>query len=287
MATAADLQRTLNKLNLGFLFDILNRANIDPTIDVSDQNQLANYIDANPDAQSYIKERFKGNEYRVAAGMRPLKPTEYIEQEQSYIARLRENGMPVGFYDSPEDLAKLIGGDVGVTEFDSRIKQGYQAAMKAPQAVRQQLQNLYGVTDSELASYFLDPTRATDIMGRRKSASLFGRQIEASQIAAQGQMQAGMQLTAQTAEELAAEGVSADTAETGFRQLSEQQELFSSNLAGEQAISQEQQVSGTFGTNAQARQAIANRRRQRKASFEQGGSLGVAQTGVSGLGTAG
>lgn len=286
MATAADLRRTLNQLNLGFLFDILNRANIDPTIDVSDQNQLANYIDANPDAQSYMKERFKGNEYRVAAGMRPLKPTEYIEQEQSYLSRLRENGMPVGFYDSPEDLAKLIGGDVGVTEFDARIKQGYQAAMKAPQAVRQQLQNLYGVTDSELASYFLDPTRATDIMGRKKSASLFGRQIEASQIAAQGQVQAGMRLNAQTAEELAAQGVTADTAETGFRQLNEQQQLFQTNI-GEEEISQEQQISGTFGTNAQARQAIANRRRQRRASFESGGSLGVAQTGVTGLGTVG
>lgn len=286
MATAADLKRTLSRLGLDFLFDILNRANIDPTIDVSDQNQLANFIDANPDTQAYMKERFKGNDLRVQAGLRPLKPSEYIEQEQSYISRLRENGMPLGFYDSPADLAKLIGGDVGVTEFDARLRQGYQAAMKAPQAVKQQLQELYGVTQSDLAAYFLDPTTATDILGRKKSASLFGRQIEASQIAAQGQIQAGMQLNTQTAEELAAQGITADVAETGFRQLNEQQQLFQTNI-GEQDISQEEQIAGTFNTNAQARQAIANRKRSRKASFEAGGSLASTTAGITGLGTVG
>jgi hypothetical protein len=286
MASAADLKRTLSSLGLDFLFDILNRANIDPTIDVSDENQLANYIDANPDAQTYMKERFKGNEYRIQNGLRPLKPSEYVDQEQAYLQRLKDNGLPVGFYDSPADLAKLIGGDVGVTEFDARIRQGYQAAMKAPQAVKNQLQQLYGVTDQELAAYFLDPTRAADIMGRKKSADLFGRQIEAAQIAAQGQTQAGMQINAQTAEELAAQGVSASMAETGFSQIRDQQQLFQTNI-GEEDISQQEQISGTFGTNAQARQAIANRKRSRKAAFESGGSLGLSQTGVTGLGTAG
>lgn len=286
MASAADLQRTLNNLGLGFLFDILSRANIDPTIDVSDQNQLSNFINVNPEAQSYMKERFKGNEFRIQNGLRPLKPSEYIEQEQSYISRLRENGMPIGFYDSPADLAKLIGGDVGVTEFDARLRQGYQAAVKAPASVKKQLKELYGVTENDLAAYFLDPTVATDIMGRKKSAALFGRQIEASQIAAQGQIQAGMQVDAQTAEELAAQGISEEMAQTGFTQLSEQQQLFQSNI-GEQDISQQEQIAGTFGTNAQARQAIAARKRSRKATFEAGGSLSATSAGVTGLGTAG
>ena len=286
MASAADLKRTLSKLGLDFLFDILNKANIDPTIDVSSEDQLANYIDSDPNAQTYMKERFKGNDLRIQNGMRPLKPSEYIDQEQAYIARLRDNGLPVGFYDSPADLAKLIGGDVGVTEFDARIRQGYQAALKAPQSVKNQLQQLYGVTDQELAAYFLDPTRAADIMGRKKSSELFGRQIEAAQIAAQGQMQAGMKIDAQTAEELAAQGVSESMAQTGFTQLSEQQQLFQTNI-GERDISQQEQIAGTFNTNAQARQAIAARKRSRKAAFEAGGSLGLSQTGVTGLGTAG
>lgn len=158
--------------------------------------------------------------------------------------------------------------------------------MKAPQAVKNQLQQLYGVTDQELAAYFLDPTRAADIMGRKKSADLFGRQIEAAKIAAQGQTQAGMKIDVQTAEGLAAQNVSEDMAQTGFTQLNEQQQLFQSNI-GEQDITQQEQISGIFGTNAQARQAIANRRRSRKAAFESGGSLGLSQTGVAGLGTVG
>ncbi len=287
MATAADLQRTLDSLNLGFLFDILNRSNMDPTIDVEDRDQLSRYIDSNPEAQTMMKERFKGNEYRVANGMRPLKPSEYIEQEQAYISRLRDNGMPVGFYDSPADLARLIGGDVGAVEFDSRLRRGYQAALNAPQAVKRQLKELYGVDDADLAAYFLDPTRATDVIGRKKNAELFGRQIEAAQIAAQGQTQAGMRLTAQTAEELAAAGVTAQEAETRFATLADQRDLFQTQLQGETAITQEEQIGGTFGTNAAARQAIAERKRRRAAAFESGGSLGGTSTTAVGLTTAG
>lgn len=291
MATAADLKRTLDSLNLGFLFDILNKANIDPSIDVSNKDQLANYIDADPDAQTYMKQRFKGNEYRAAAGLRALKPAEYIEQEQAYLSRLRDNGLPIGFYDSQEDLAKLIGGDVGAVEFDARIRQGYQAALKAPQAVRQQLKDLYGVDETELAAYFLDPTRATDVIGRKKNADLMSQQISAAQIAAQGKTQAGFTLGLQTAEELVAAGITPAEAESKFGQILDQQELFRTttqeSMSGEQAITEQEQIAGTFGLNAEARKKIAERKRRRTSAFEQGGSLGATATGVSGLKTVG
>lgn len=287
MASAADLQRTLNSLNLGFLFDILSKANIDPTIDVTNQDQLSTFIDSNADAQALMKERFKGNDLRVANGLRPLKPSEYIDQEQAYIDRLKNNGMPVGFYDSPGDLAKLIGNDVGAVEFDARLRQGYQAAVNAPQSVKQQLQSIYGVTDSDLAAYFLDPTRATDVLGRKKNANLFGRQIQAAEIAAQGQTQAGISLNLQTAEELGAQGVSTAMAQTGFTQIGTTQELFNAMTAGETAITQQEQIAGTFGTNAAAAQRIATRKAKRKAEFGTGGSLSETQQGVTGLRTVG
>jgi len=291
MATPADLQKTLKTLGLDFLYDILDKANINPTIDVTNVDQLSNYIDSNKDAQDAIKVRFSGNDIREKNGLRRLKPTEYIQQEQDYLARLQARGMPIGFYDSQGELAKFIGSDIGVTELDARISQGYQAAQRAPQSVKDQLASLYNITEKDLAAYYLDPTSATDILDRKKNAELFGRQINAAQIAAQGQTQAGIQLGIGTAEELAAQGVTGETAQTGFTQIQEQQQLFATTTAeaasGQQAISQAEQISGTFGTNAAARQAIASRKRKRTAEFQQGGSLLASQTGNIGLGTVG
>ena len=291
MATAADLQKTLDTLGLGFLFDLLNKIVQDPSVDAADEDSVSRYIETDTASQDAIKKRFSGNQARVAAGMDPLKPSEYIALEQKYLTRLKDNGMPVGFYDSQEDLAKLVGGDVSPVEFDARIQRGYQAAMNAPQSVKQQLNNLYGITDSDLAAYYLDPTKTEDILGRKKSSTLFARQLEAANIANQAQSQANINLGAMTAEELAAQGVTTAQAQQGFQQIGMGQEVFQTTTAeaaaGEQAISQAEQIAGTFNTNAAARQKIAERRRKRAAAFEAGGGLTTTQTGVTGLRTVG
>jgi len=286
MSSPAQLQKTLDGLGLGFLFPILNRLVTDPTVDATNEDAVSRYIESDAGSQDAIKKRFIGNEGRVKAGLQPLTPKEYIQAEQSYTQALKNNGMPQGFYDQPEDLQKLISGNVSAVEFNNRIQQGYLAARSAPQSVKDQLANLYGITDQDLAAYFLDPTKATDVIkGKEKNAFTFGRQIQAAQIAAQGQSQAGIQLGMGTAEELAAQGITATEAQQGFGQIGAQQELFNP-LQGEQAITQEQQISGTFGTNAQARQAIAARRRSRQAAFETGGGFATTQ-GASALGTVG
>lgn len=284
MATAADLQATLNQLGLGFLFDLLSSAVEDPTVDVTNPDVIGRLIETTPNVQQAYKERFKGNEERVRNGLRPFKPSEYIRAEQQYIDRLRENGLPIGFYDQPDDLARYIGSDVSPVELDQRINRGFKAAQNAPQSVRNQLKNLYGVDDAEMAAYFLDPTRATDLIGRKKSAELFSRQVQAAQVAAQAQQQANIQLGMQTAEELAAEGIGTEQALAGFSTIAAQQELYQ-GLGQEQALTQEEQIAGQFGPAA-ARQAIASRRKRRVAAFEAGGGFATTQQGVTGLTTA-
>jgi hypothetical protein len=69
--------------------------------------------------------------------------------------------------------------------------------------------------------------------------------------------------------------------------IQNQQELFNPMTAGETAITQQEQIAGVFGTNAEARQKIAARKRGRQAAFEQGGSFIPTQAGVAGLGTVG
>jgi len=285
MSSPAELQKTLDGLGLGFLFPILSRIVTDPSIDSNDEDAVAKYIEADTTSQDAIKKRFIGNEGRVKAGLQPLPPKEYIQAEQSYTQALKNNGLPQGFYDQPGDLQKLIAGNVSAIEFNNRIQQGYMAAKSAPQSVKDQLLNLYGITDQDLAAYFLDPTKATDVIGRDKNSTLFSRQIQAAQISAQGQTQAGIQLGMGTAEELAAQGITAAEAQQGFQQIGTTQELYNP-LQGEQVITQEQQVAGTFGTNAEARKAITARKRSRQAAFETGGGFATTQ-GASALGTVG
>jgi len=287
MATPAELRAALEQFGLGDLFDVLNNAAIDPTVDVTDPDQLTRAIESNPTAKVALENRFSGNKARIASGMRPLPPKEYLQAEQTYIDTLRNNGMPIGFYDQQTDLAKFIGGDVAPIELQGRIQRGYVAAQNAPESVRNQLKVLYGVDDSELASYFLDPTRATDVLGRKKNAVMLGQQVESARLAAEAAQQAGLGLTVRQAEALNAQGVSPETARQGFGQIAQQRGLFEAQMTGEQAVSQEEQISGVLGLNAEAAQRIATRRRRRQAEFEAGGGFATTQTGVSGLRTVG
>ena len=155
----------------------------------------------------------------------------------------------------------------------------------APQSVKNQLQSLYGVTESDMAAYFLDPTRAEDVMGRKKSANLFAQAQRAAEIAAQAQTQANIQVSRLTAEELGAQGITTSAAQAGFAEIGAQQELYNP-LMGEQAITQEQQIGAALNTNAEARKAVAARRRSRQTAFETGGGFASTQ-GASALGTVG
>jgi hypothetical protein len=59
-------------------------------------------------------------------------------------------------------------------------------------------------------------------------------------------------------------------------------------MAGEEAVTREEQIGATFGTNAQARKAIEARRRRRQAEFQAGGGFaGQGQATATGLTTVG
>lgn len=288
MATAADLKKKLDSLNLGFLYDLLEKKLLpDTTIDINDTDQISAAIEADPVTKKAYDDRFVGNQYRIDNGMAALKPSEYIRAEQDYIATLRATGMPLGFYDQPTDLAKFIGSDISVRELEGRIIGGYRAAQQADVGTKQELQRLYGITEADLASYYLDPTRATSaVLAKKKDAALFQQQIGSAGISAQAQAQAGITLTAQQSEELQAQGITAAAARQGFGAIAQQQGLFEAQMAGETQISQAEQIGAALGTSAQAAQRVATRRRRRQAEFEAGGGFATGQRGIAGLGTA-
>lgn len=219
------------------------------------------------------RQRFAGNEARRARGLRVLSEGEYLGLESYYKQVLRNAGMPAGFYDQPDDFNALIGNDVSTAEFAQRINQGYEAVTQANPQVVQEMKRLYGVDDSQLAAYFLDPERATPTLLR---------QAKSAQIASEANLQAGVGVTAQQAEQLATAGISTEQARSGFQTIAAMQEVFQP-LQGEQAISQQEQIAGVFGTEQAAQQRIRQRVRERTAAFEAGGAFTGAGTTRTGL----
>jgi hypothetical protein len=274
-AAADELKAVLRRYGLEGLFDTLNQAVMADTTLVRNADALFGSIRETP----IYKERFKGNATRVSKGLPELSEAEYINQEMSYKTNLKNLGMPKGFYDTQEAFANFIANDISPVELAQRIQQGYNAVTQAsPEVVSQLKRMVPDLTDGDIAAYFLDPT---------KSGQEIERKARAAQISAAGVTQGGMQITTAQAEQLAKQGVTAEQAQQGFAQIGQQEQLFRSNLMGEQALTQEQIVAGTLTNDQAAAQRIARRRRGRTAAFETGGSFtgqGGQQTGLTTVG---
>ena len=233
----------------------------------------------NPDAvvfalrqQPAYQRRFAGNAARLKKGLAELDPASYIGLENSYRQTLRDNGLDPDFYNEPEDFRRLIEGDVSPAELNERVQQGYRAVADADPEVKRQMQQLYGVTEGQLAGYFLDPERM---------APLLTRQARAAQIAARGAEQAGIQLTGALAEDLARRGITEAEAQRGFAEIGALGEL-RQTFAGETDITQEQLVTGQLAGNVQAQQELERRRRGRVAQFAGGGGFARTTGATSG-----
>lgn len=258
----------------------------DPTV-ILDETTISYYVSQDPAIQTIFDQRFAGNKALRDAGKTEYSYSNYLALEQELQNDLRDAGFPPGFYDDQASLAKLIGGEVSRSELRDRAQAAYVAVKQADPGTVAELKNLYGVSEGDLAAYFLDPAKAVDAMGKRFTGQDLTRQVQAAQISAQARQQAGIGLTAQQAEVLGTQGVTEATARRDFGTIGQQQEVFQAMLPGEQAISQQEQISGTLGLSAEAAQRIATRRRRRTAAFEGGGGFATTQTGVTGLRTSG
>jgi hypothetical protein len=239
----------------------------------------------NPDAiifsireQDAYKKRFAANAARANKGLAELDPASYLQLENQYRQLLQSNGLPPGFYDSNDDFTALLSGDVSPQELQTRVQQGFRAVQDADPEVKRQMQELYGVNEAGLAAYFLDP---------KKAAPILTRQAEAAKISARAKEQGGLQLEKGTAEELAARGITAAEAETAFTTLGLQQGLYT-EMAGEQALTQQEKVGAALGYDVEGQRKIKQRQATRKSPFQGGGSFakttgqtsGTTQTGL-------
>jgi len=238
------------------------------TVDLSDSDAI---LFALRDQPAYQK-RFAANAARAKKGLPELDPSTYVSLEESYRQLMRSNGLPLGFFDEVSDFQTLIEGDVSPMELQDRIEQGYAKVRDADPEVKRQMQQLYGVDDTALTAYFLDP---------QKAAPLLTRQARAAQIAARGKEQAGLQLTAETAESLAARGITPEEAQQRFAERGALEGLYQP-IYGEEKLTEEQMLGATFGYDVKAQQELMKRQRQRLAEFQGGGQFARTTGATSG-----
>lgn len=265
-------------LDLPNILNILDRAiQDDPTI-VEDTTAFVMTIRDTPE----YKQRFKGNELRKQRGLPELSESSYVGLEQAYRVALRANGMPSGFYDRPDDFATFIGNDVSQSELNTRLESGYRAVMEAPAGTKEELKRLYGLQDGDIAAYFIDPARFTQTDAIKRA--------EAARRAQVAREQAGVELSVQQAEQLAQRTTQAE-AQQGFAEISQMQDIYKPTTeeaaAGQGAISQQEQIAGTFGISPEAAQRIRKRQRGRQAAFEAGGTFATGGSRATGLTTVG
>jgi hypothetical protein len=263
------IARTLETYGLGSLSQFVNDL-------VFKENVLdENIIRGRMRETEQYKTRFAGNDARRKAGINVLSENEYLYLENAYRQQLRSAGMPVGFYDSNDDFTAMIGGDVSIAELATRVNQGYEAVKNADPQVIQEMQRLYGVNDSQLAAYFLDPVKSTPMLVQ---------QAKSAQIAAEATKQAGLAITYQQGEQLTQAGINAEQARQGFATLGQAKELFNP-LAGEQGVgmTQEEQIGSVFGTNAAAAQRLRKKQAERTAVFQGGGGFAGQGSGQTAL----
>jgi hypothetical protein len=164
---------------------------------------------------AYVK-RFKGNETRRTAGLNVLTEGEYLALENSYTETLKAYGLESYFgidaNTKQAAIADVIGKDISAVEFNSRVSTAVDRVAKADTATKKAFGDFYGIGETDLVKYFLDPAKSlVDLKEKATTAEIGG--------AALGQ---GLTSSLTSAQDLARYGVSREQAQLGYSQIGEE-----------------------------------------------------------------
>ena len=221
--------------------------------------------------QPEFEQRFPGLNAMRQSG-RAVTPNEWVQYEKQAVGLLRAAGLPVSFYDQPEDIGKFITNDVSVAELQQRVQMAQQAVYNDFDV---QAAAVYGLDPGDLTAMLLDPTKAEPIVQRKYQA------VQSAKIASQTGFG---QLNQTEAERIAASGVDPSQQVGQFGDLAHNREVFSALNSGEQDISREDQIAATFEGNQAAKDKITKQAKGRVNVFDAGGGFSQGQRGYAGVG---
>jgi hypothetical protein len=233
-------------------------------------------------SEKAYKDRFKGNELRVAKGLNMVSEAEYLELENDYSETLRAYGLNDYFGISTDantrlarqqKMAEVIGNDISAAEFKDRIDTVVTRVNMSDPNIKTELKRLYAITDTDLVKYFLNPVEGSEQLKQK---------VTAAEISGASITQGLGQTSLGTAEELAKLGIDRAEALAGYSKIAQYlptTEKLSSIYASEgitynKATGEEEEFKGL---------ASAKRKRQTLAARELGtfsGSSGTSQSSL-------
>lgn len=161
------------------------------------------------------KTRFAGNEKRRNAGLNVISEAEYLALENDYTSTLKAYGLQNQFgidrKTKQSKMADIIGADISAVEFKDRIDTAVSRVQQADQNTKDQLKNFYGIGDTDLVGYFLNPTQALPELKNKVTTAEIGGAAIAQ----------GLTTTEATARDLTKYGVDLATARQGYATIAD------------------------------------------------------------------
>lgn len=262
----------------------LTSGNIDENVVMEDLKQQPQYQErfaAKLQRDAQIQQARANGEYTT---LTPISEADQLKLEQQYTDLARQAGLPVGFYDNPQDFKALIAGDVSPDEYSTRISMAQQAALQSNAALREQLKQQYGIDEGSLTAFFLDANRAQAVTADATNKMV--RQFNQAALQSVG-------VEGSVAEQVAAQ--SAPTAVNASYAQAEASRILSfaqQTVGGENPELTQQQaanvlVSGAQGKGASpdfmAAKALEEEQKRRAARYQGGGQIAATAQGVIGL----
>lgn len=254
----------------------------------NDADTISGILSRDPSYQAAYYRRFPGveqiraeNQRRVADGKPPVpepSPGTYVALEQGYARALA--GLPGDQFGTTADIGHWIASSTSPDEIGFRVTQAKNYInYQANASVKTQLRSIYGLTDTEMVAYVLDPSRSRDFIETEYAKRV--RQASVGGAAAD----AGVNLSEDLRNTIAggdAYGGSYSNALTGFQSVAQQADAYSKlgQMSGINTTTEEL-VNEQFGTQGAA--DVANKKRnlasQERARF--GGSSGLSQNSLN------
>jgi len=222
--------------------------------------------------------RFAGNTTRTAAGLNALNEAEYLALEDSYSQTLRAYGqqtlLGTDMKTRQAKMATIIGADISPVEFKDRVSTVVTRVENADPLVKSTLRDFYKITDTDLVSYFLNPT---------ENLPKLQEKVTAAEIGSAALAQGGLTTSMTSAESLAKFGVDLATARKGYSTISEVLPTATklSQIYKEDKVNYNQQVAEeeVFKGLASAQRKRTQLAEKEIASFQ--GSAGLGAAGLS------
>ena len=210
----------------------------------------------------------KYNDALTKANRAILSPAEIVNNVIQYEKILKNvPGLPATFY-SDEKMIQYFVNDISPTELTKRVNDAQARIAAADPQYKATIKAYYGMDDTEILGFVLDPTIGEAELAKRQTATALGASAARSNVS----------VSRQRAEELASLGITETAANVGYGQVSKNLEvsqklasIYNEDITGLQTQLEQEQF---LGLASQKRKKLME---QEQASFA--GKAGIA--GVS------